>query len=128
MKTTAESLQSIVTRNIVGFESLKIPCVIGVYPEERLEGREIIVSLSLETRRLDYSNDTMEEAIDYCALAQMCMDIAQSHTFHLLETYAQMVLNTIKEHWGEQCYSAEIKIQKPGAISNAACSFVKMGF
>jgi dihydroneopterin aldolase len=111
-------------KGIVGFEKLKICCIIGVEPHERNCEQEIYVDLKVKTDLLQAAtSDDLNFAIDYTALACLCERVAQNHYF-LLETYAIHVLNEILERFTIEW--AWICVRKPSAIVTAACSLVEI--
>lgn len=110
---------------IIGFEELKISCIIGVENHERHHEQEIYVDLKIET---DFSkcaiSDHIHDTIDYVALAQICTEIARKGKYQLLEKYACDVVNALLIQQGINW--AWIKVKKPNALPAAACSTVEM--
>lgn len=109
----------------IGFNKLKIFCIIGVEKHEREEPQEIYVDLKVS---YDLSacveDDRMAEAIDYVSLARACSSIAKEGRFQLIETYAWSVLQHLRTHF--PITHAWIRVEKPKAIERAACSFVEV--
>ena len=112
-------------RAIVGVTGLKVICIIGILPDERVHPQEIIVDIKVEC---DFTKcaktDGIDDAIDYVAMAERATTIAVEGRFHLLECYATHVINSFFEElpisW------ASIKVEKPAAIKNARCSMVEL--
>lgn len=110
--------------SIVGFESLKVHCIIGVEPREREHPQEISVDLKVKPDFIpSVLSDDLANAIDYTALAILCATVAQNK-FFLLETYAAVVLEKVLMQYPVEW--AAICVRKPGAIPNAACAFVEL--
>jgi dihydroneopterin aldolase len=107
----------------IGFENLKIQCIIGVYPEERQEPQEILVDLYIKAHCI-VANDQIQDTVSYAYLAELCSQLAQEGKYRLLETYAAEALNKIvaleKVEW------AKIRIKKPKAIRDAQHALVEM--
>jgi dihydroneopterin aldolase len=110
---------------IIGFENFQVDCIIGIYPEERLEKQTIFVDLKVE---VDISNcihsDNINEAIDYVKLTHLCKDLAQAHQFNLMETYASQVLQEIFRNYPASW--VWIKVKKPKAIPQADFAIVEI--
>jgi 7,8-dihydroneopterin aldolase/epimerase/oxygenase len=109
---------------IVGFEKLKISCIIGVEPWERTSVQEIFVDVKVQTDFFQAAKtDDLSYAINYVELANICERVAQNGYF-LLETYAANALEEILEKFPVEW--ASFSVRKPGALSNAVCSFVEI--
>ncbi len=109
---------------IMGFENLKINCIIGINPEERVAPQDIYIDLKVQqdlTRC--FQTQAVEDTVDYVKLAQISLIEAQNQ-HGLLEVYAQKVLDQIfhefSVHW------AWIRIKKPKAIPGAQWAFVEL--
>jgi FolB domain-containing protein len=101
---------------LVGFEKLKVHCLIGILPHEQMQEQEIGISLKVKMRG--------DAIIDYTTLAALCEQIARSSHHGLLETLAQKVLQAIVNQF--QCHYGWIRIEKPAAIALAECAFVEL--
>ncbi|MFQ5729724.1 MAG: dihydroneopterin aldolase, partial [Waddliaceae bacterium] len=99
----------------IGFENLKILCVIGVSVEERREEQYIFVDLKVGVDiSKSVKTDKLEDAVDYVAMAQVCTDIAVQRQYQLLEKYASEVLQALFDRFDIQ--EAWIKVKKPKAL------------
>lgn len=99
----------------IGFENLQIDCIIGVYPDERINEQAIFVSLKVKVDiSICIDSDCAADTIDYVKLSQICIDTVKKNKFNLIETCASTVLTEIFHAfpvtWGW------IKIKKPKAI------------
>lgn len=112
-------------KGIIGFENLRISCIIGVYAEERQKEQPIFVDLKI---KLDLSKsiqtDSIQDTIDYVNLSKICLDLAKTHHFNLIETYARNVLTVIFQTYPVQW--AWIKVRKPNALPHADHAFVEL--
>ncbi len=109
----------------VGFREVKIFCIIGVYPDERLTEREISIDLEVQ---IDFSSaassDAVENTVDYEYLGNICKRIATEGKYQLLETLADKILTEILAD--VKIISARVRIEKPGAFPGALCAFVEL--
>lgn len=110
---------------IVGFDHLKVHCVIGNNPEERETSQNIYIDLRVEQ---DFSNiakdDNLEKTICYVLLTDICKKLCMTKKYRLLETLAfdiiNILINEYKLKW------AFVKIKKPSAIPDADYSIVEL--
>lgn len=107
---------------IVGFERLKLTCIIGAEPHERLVKQEVYVDLKVKTDFFPAAlSDDIKQALDYTELAHLCERVAENQ-YMLLETYAYTVLQEILSRY--KASWAWIAVRKPSALPNAACSLI----
>lgn len=110
---------------IVGFENLRIRCIIGVNPHERREEQEILLDLKLET---DFARvattDDISNAICYATVADFCTELAQKGRYQMLETFAyeliQQLTSRFKLSW------IKVVVKKPLALPKASFAFVEL--
>lgn len=109
----------------IGFENLRIDCIIGVYPEERIKEQVIYVDLKV---RFDISkcvmSDSFSDTVDYIQLARLCRELAVAKNFQLLESYAHYVLKEIFAKF--PVTSAWIKVRKPAALPESNGAIVEL--
>jgi len=103
-------------------EGLSIFCIIGDLPHERMEPQEITVDIYA---RLDPNqcgcSDSLDDSVDYVALASLATNIAQTQKFHLVEALAASIAKaSLAQHL--KLNSIRIKVTKSHCIPNArAC-------
>lgn len=109
----------------VGIHGHKIDCIIGVYPHEHFQAQTIYVDLKVKT---DFSgccvSDDLDQTVNYELLAQTCTEIALSHHFKLLETFAAEVLKAVFAQMNVSW--AWICVKKPGALPSADYGSVEL--
>lgn len=109
----------------VGFEELRVQCLVGVYPHERVSEQTLIIDLKVEG---DLSgcikSDSLHDALDYAKLVDLCKKVANENRFHLIEAYAHAILEEVLAQFSAS--TAWIKIRKPGALPEAKCAFVEL--
>jgi dihydroneopterin aldolase len=102
---------------------LRVDCVIGVYPEERLRLQPLLVDirLSLDLTKAARSGKAAQ-TIDYAALAREIAYILEAGKFELLETAALALLSYVLEVPRSAARpavkSAWVKIKKPEALAS----------
>jgi dihydroneopterin aldolase len=113
------------TLGTLGFERLRIRCIIGVLPIERQVEQDIYVDLkAIVDMSQAVLSDQLSDTVDYIAMATMCRDIAIAERFYLLEKYAAEVLKAICKRFPIK--EARIIVRKPAAHPDADCTFVEM--
>jgi FolB domain-containing protein len=112
-------------KGTIGFEHLRINCIIGIQEFERLQKQDIFIDLKVQ---LDLSKcihtNNLKHSVDYVKLSDLCIYIAQQKKHELLETLAHEILEQIFTQF--RVDSAWIKIKKPQAISNASFATIEM--
>ncbi len=112
-------------QGIIGFEQHKVSCTIGVLAEEKENPQEIWIDLKVEADfTLCLATDQVMHTVDYMGLANLCTKLAQSKHYHLIETLAAAIINSIFENYAVQ--AVKICIKKPQALSSAQYTFVEM--
>lgn len=112
-------------RGVIGFEHLKISCIIGVNPQERECIQEIFVDIRVEKNITSAaSTDDLKETLDYVQLANICKEVACRGKFFLIEKYAFEVLSEILKQFDVNW--AWIKVKKPLAIPDASFALFEL--
>lgn len=107
----------------IGLQDLEVLCIIGVLREERLHEQKISIDLEITYDACKcIEKDDLKFAIDYTALSNLCEDIAQSKKFHLLESYANFVVETLFSTY--PILSARICVRKLRPFINVKNCFV----
>lgn len=109
----------------VGFSRLKVDCIIGVEPWEREREQSLFVDLSVS---YDISkcraSDSIEEALDYVMLSELCKKMAREGRYRLLESYGAQLLQALMQQF--PIVAAKIRIEKPEAMEEGGCYFFEM--
>jgi dihydroneopterin aldolase len=112
------------TRAVVGFEGRAIHCVIGVLPDERLREQELTVTIQFQVDIQQCAqSDSLHDAVDYTAVASLIDGIAQQGRFHLLETLADRILESVMTTY--QTPWVWVKLRKPGAFEGNGVAVVE---
>lgn len=108
----------------IGLERLKIRCIVGIHPHERVAEQDLFVDIAVET---DFSaaaqNDRVEHTIDYAQVAQELTQLATERKFQLIETFAEESA-TLLFGLFPTVTTVDMRVRKPAAVPAAACSFV----
>ena len=113
-------------RGIIGLEALRIDCIIGIHPQERVTEQPVLLDLEVEQ---DFAaaaaSDNFTHTSDYSTMAELLTELAQRREYQLLETFAEeaaaMLFETLPE-----ITALRLKIRKPQAVPAAAASFVRI--
>src|SRR5437868_826983 len=108
----------------IGIRNLRIHCIIGCNPEERIEKQDILIDMDIES---DCSacilSDDINDTINYVEAAALCAEIARVKKYSLLEALAHDILDKLislkNVEWASIC------IKKPSAIPNADYAMVE---
>ncbi|HSQ41975.1 MAG TPA: dihydroneopterin aldolase [Fibrobacteraceae bacterium] len=108
-------------------EGLEFECVIGDLPYEREVPQRVRMDLSIwvDSDRVAHS-DSLQDSVNYVALAEMAQKTAVLGRFRLVERLASEILKNTKAKWPE-IVRAVVVVRK-FSLSNAACSGVRCGF
>ncbi len=96
-------------------DRLHVRPIIGIYPEERTNRQDLIVSVTLDAdlRRACRSDD-LADSIDYAAIKKKILDLAESSRFHLIERFAQAVADLALAD--RRVRQVTVTVEKPGAL------------
>ena len=99
----------------ISLETMRCDALIGVYPEERLKRRPIVLDIALFC---DISNaaraDDIAQAIDYSKVGEAALRIVRGSAFQLIESLAEAVAEAILGFTG--VIETEVRLSKPAAI------------
>ena len=114
--------------DILAINGLRINCIIGCNPEERIKPQHVIVTarLNCDCRPAGLS-DCLEDAINYDQLSRQFTQIASEGNFHLIEALAERIATLCLED--SRVQQVEVTVEKPGAIpmSNGAYVTITRG-
>ena len=103
-------------------EGLSVICILGDLPHERLEPQEIRIDLHAQLDScLDLDSDSLDDSVDYVALASLATTIAQTGNFRLVEALASKLAREALQQF-PKLSAIRIQITKAHCISNARSS------
>ena len=104
--------------DIVFLRNLKIDTVIGIYDWERKIRQTVILDLEMgaDVRRAAAS-ESIEDALDYKAVAKRLIAFVEQSEFQLVETLAEHCAAIVREEFGVKWL--RLSLNKIGAVSGA---------
>lgn len=110
----------------VGVRDLEVFCVIGVRPHER--EREQVITLDLA---IDYdvgdaiATDTVDDVVDYSAVADMVREHLRDRSYGLLESAAAGIVALIAGAY-PRVARIVVEIRKPQALEGTATGYIRL--
>ncbi len=109
-----------------GLRSLRIDCVVGVYPHERTDPQPLVVDVEVD---YDFApaaeTDDVADALDYDRIAAGLTQVAQEGRFALLEALVEACASFCLDSF-PQVTTVRLEIRKPRAVEAAEASFVRI--
>lgn len=104
--------------DIVFIDGLEVYTTIGVYDWEKTITQKLVFDLELGTDiRGAASDDALAHTLDYAAISQRVIAIAQQDVVELLETLAEKVASSLMQEYGIPWL--RLTLHKPGAVPQA---------
>ena len=104
---------------------LKLSCIIGCSPEERNSRQEIIVNLEMQCDlRTAGRSDNLNDTVDYFAIKESIIQLAEESRFHLIESLAEQMADIALAD--DKVKKVVVTIDKPGALQLAKSSAVEI--
>ncbi len=102
----------------IEIRDLRVSTVVGVYPEERHQPRDVIVNLVLvpESRAACRSDD-LSDAVDYDAVAAAIRDLGENSRCELIEALSENIASLILDNFSVE--RVELTLDKPNALPHA---------
>ena len=105
--------------------TLKTEAIVGIFDWERQVKQTVVIDLELSADiRKAALTDSIEDTLNYKAVAKRVLGFVEASQFHLVETLAEHVAMLVLEQFGVQ--SVSITLSKPGAIRNSKDVGVKL--
>lgn len=94
---------------------IALRCIIGVYPEERREKQDVIVTVTVHTDLArPGKTDDFRDTVDYKAVKKGIVNLVEASDFHLIEALAQTIADLCLTF--EPVQQVDVKVEKPGAL------------
>lgn len=114
----AAARAGLMNRDIVYLTDLKIDTVIGIFEWERRVRQTISLDLEMATDvARAAATDSIEDALDYKAVAKAVIEFVRGSDFQLVETLAERVAELILTRFAVD--AVRLKVNKRGAIRGA---------
>lgn len=95
----------------------RVPCNVGVPPEERAHAQEIVIDLSLErSLRAPALSEQVGDTIDYAAVLATVHRVAASREWVLIETLAEAICAAVLAEFPAE--TVRILLRKPAALAS----------
>jgi len=75
----------------LSLSGISAPCVLGVYPQERLAPREVLVDVTLVVERPRDAADELATTLDYGGIETLVRATAAAGAFQLVESLAEAI-------------------------------------
>ncbi|SRR5258706_6339272 len=104
--------------DIIFIRDIRLDTLIGAYEFERRQPRTLRVDIEIGRPSIRAcKTDELADTIDYSAVVDVVRQTFSSHTFHLLEPLAELVVDLILEKFDAQW--ARIEVSKTGVVADA---------
>jgi len=105
------------TGDWIHLRKVKVRCVLGVHPAERVRPRPVHMNISLECdTHFAARSDKLEDTLNYELIEEEAIAIAKKGRFRLVETLAGRVAKACLKH--PQVQSVRIVVDKPAALAH----------
>ena len=99
----------------IHLRDLKVACIIGINPEERVEKQDVVINLTVYADLSKAArSDRIDDTVDYKQLKKEVMSAVETSDFFLLERLAERVANIALEP--PPVERVDVRIDKPGAL------------
>ncbi len=104
---------------------LALRCIIGIYPEERREKQDIVISMAMhcDLRKAGRSDD-LNDTVDYKAVKKAILKLVEESAFQLIESLAENIADIALAN--NKVQQVVVSIDKPGALRFAKASAVEI--
>jgi dihydroneopterin aldolase/D-erythro-7,8-dihydroneopterin triphosphate epimerase len=99
----------------IHIRDLRVRCIVGVFEHERHQKQDVVINLTLHADlRPAGQSDRLEDTVDYKALKQDVIALAEESSCLLVERLAERVAEVCLSHHGVQ--RVDVLLEKPGAL------------
>lgn len=113
--------------DIIHIRDLRIVCIIGINPRERVEPQEVVVNLDMyvDLREASLSDD-IDKTVDYKVLKDQLLSRFEKSQYFLLEKMATEICNEVFA-FSPRIERIQVSVDKPGALTGARSVAVSLG-
>ena len=103
--------------NVVFIHGLVIEAIVGIFPVERLIRQQVIIDIEMTTCfNAIIASNSMEDGVNYQAVAERVSQVVQAEEFELLEVMADTLANTLLSEFAIS--DVVISCKKPQAVKH----------
>mgnify|MGYP002833190644 FL=1 len=104
--------------DIIYIKDLRIKTIIGIFDWERKVKQEVSIDMEFPFDcKKAAATDSIEDTIDYKAIAKGVIKFVEESSFQLQETLAESIATLVKDEYGVK--SIKLRVSKPGALRGA---------
>lgn len=97
---------------------LKVSCIIGILPDERVHEQSLIMDVCMEhSLKQAGEKGDLNLSINYARVASFCLDFAKERKAFLLEELAEELCSKILQEFNPS--SVTLRLSKPKAVKEA---------
>jgi FolB domain-containing protein len=94
---------------------IALRCIIGVFPEERREKQDVIITVTLYADLARAcATDDFRDTVDYKTVKKAIVDLVEASEFKLIEALAQAIADACLAF--DRVQQVEVRVEKPGAL------------
>lgn len=99
----------------IRIKDLKLRCIIGINPEERVKKQDVVINLTLYADLMNAcQSDRIEDTVNYKKIKLAVVDMVENSSFNLIERLAQAVADLALEE--SMVQKVKVRLDKPGAL------------
>lgn len=103
------------TLDRIHIRDLQARCIIGIYPEERVNKQDVIINLTLHADlRQACRSDNLDDTVDYKRVKKRVLAMVEASSFLLVERLAGRISELCLEEKGVE--RVDVSVDKPGAL------------
>ena len=99
----------------IHIKNLRLRTIIGIFPWEKKTKQDVVINIIIDFNGSKAAqSDAIEDTLDYKTMTKKIICHVENHSFALIETLVEQLLNMIMEY--HQADYAQVEIDKPGAL------------
>ena len=111
----------------IHIHALRCRCVLGLYPEERHQVRDVLVNLTLYYKNSDSGkSDNINQTIDYAEVADEIQAHVKGTCYNLIESLSESIAGLLLKRQGIlACRVTVVKTGVPNGAHSAAVEIIR---
>lgn len=101
--------------DIIEIDNLRLRCIIGFSPHERMDKQDVVISLRIRTDlRRAGASDNPDDAFNYRTVTKALIGHVEASDYYLVEALATAIARLcVVDHGAEW---VQVRVHKPGAL------------